>query len=303
MMSSAAAINKELAVNTDVNVLAQLQNALPSLGRSDTKIARVVLDNPDEATRKSIAHLAHQAGVSEPSVNRFCKRLGATGYPDFKIWLARSLASGVKYMSQVVDPSDDVTTYPLKLVDNSINALMLARESLPHDAIAEAVNLLSGARRIFFFGLGTSAAVAQDAQHKFFRVGTPVATYTDPLMLKMLSASAEAGDIFVLISHTGRTQEIVAAAQTAKAAGATVVGITAKGSPLARASDCLLAPNVPENTDDYLPMVSRIVHLVLIDILVTGVTLEKGDECIARMALMKDSLKETRIPTKTKKGQ
>lgn len=290
-------------MNTDVNVLAQLQNALPTLGRSDTKIAKVVLDDPDEATRTSIAHLARKADVSEPSVNRFCKRLGASGYPDFKIWLARSLASGVKYMSQVVDASDDTDTYPLKLVDNTINALMLARESLPQEAIAGAVTLLDQAKRIFFFGLGTSAAVAKDAEHKFFRIGTPVTTHTDPLMLKMLSASAEPGDVFVFISHTGRTEVIVEAAGAASAAGATVISLTAQGSPLALTSDCLLAPNVPENTDDYLPMTSRLVHLVLIDILVTGVTLEKGEDCIARMAVMKDSLRATRLPNKPKRGR
>jgi RpiR family carbohydrate utilization transcriptional regulator len=290
-------------VNTDVNVLAQLQNALPTLGRSDTKIAKVVLDDPDEATRTSIAHLARKADVSEPSVNRFCKRLGASGYPDFKIWLARSLASGVKYMSQVVDASDDTETYPLKLVDNTINALMLARESLPLEAIARAVTLLDQAKRIFFFGLGTSAAVAKDAEHKFFRIGTPVTTHTDPLMLKMLSAGAVPGDVFVFISHTGRTEAIVEAAGAASAAGATVISLTAKGSPLARTSDCLLAPNVPENTDDYLPMTSRIVHLVLIDVLVTGVTLEKGEDCIARMAVMKDSLRTTRLPDKPTRGR
>jgi len=80
----------------DTNVLTQIQAALPGLSKSDTKIAHVVLADPEAATHASIALLAQQANVSEPSVNRFCKRLGATGYPDFKIWLARSLVAGVR---------------------------------------------------------------------------------------------------------------------------------------------------------------------------------------------------------------
>jgi len=164
-------------MTNDNNVLTQIQAALPGLSKSDNKIAQVVLADPEAATHASIALLAQQANVSEPSVNRFCKRLGATGYPDFKIWLARSLVAGVRYISQVVDPQDTVATYPGKLVDNTVNALLLARENLPLDILEEAVTHLDAANRIYFFGMGTSAAVAQDAEHKFFRFQTPVTTH------------------------------------------------------------------------------------------------------------------------------
>ncbi len=288
-------------MKNESNVLAQIQAALGDLSKSDMKIAEVVLTDPEAATRASIAILAQQAGVSEPSVNRFCKRLGATGYPDFKIWLARSLVSGVQYMSQVVDPDDTIDTYPSKLVDNTINALMLARENLPSGAIEQAVNYLHTAQRIYFFGVGTSAAVARDAEHKFFRFHTSVTTHTDPLMLRMLSAGGQAGDVFVFISHTGRTRVIVEAAELAANSGATVIALTAEGSPLALTSDCVLGLNTPENTEDYLPMTSRIVHLVVIDILVTGVTLKRGAPGIEHLAKMKESLLPTRLPKQKKR--
>jgi len=290
-------------MKNESNVLAQIQAALPGLSKSDIKIAEVVLSDPEAATRASIAHLAQRAGVSEPSVNRFCKRLGASGYPDFKIWLARSLVAGVRYMSQVVDPDDSIDTYPVKLVDNTINALMLARENLPQEAIAEAVEQLNSAQRIYFFGVGTSAAVAHDAEHKFFRFKTSVATHTDPLMLRMLSAGGQPGDVFVFISHTGRTRVIVEAAELAAASGASVIALTAEGSPLAQVSDCVISLHVRENTEDYLPMTSRIVHLVAIDILVTGVTLKRGNAGIEHLAKMKESLIPTRLPLQKKRGK
>ena len=290
-------------MKNESNVLAQIQAALPGLSKSDIKIAEVVLSDPEAATRASIAHLAQRAGVSEPSVNRFCKRLGASGYPDFKIWLARSLVAGVRYMSQVVDPDDSIDTYPVKLVDNTINALMLARENLPQEAIAQAVEQLNSAQRIYFFGVGTSAAVAHDAEHKFFRFKTSVATHTDPLMLRMLSAGGQPGDVFVFISHTGRTRVIVEAAELAAASGASVIALTAEGSPLAHVSDCVISLHVRENTEDYLPMTSRIVHLVAIDILVTGVTLKRGNAGIEHLAKMKESLIPTRLPLQKKRGK
>ena len=280
------------------NLLAQLAADLPKLSKSEVKVAEAILADPEAATRSSIAALASLAEVSEPSVNRFCKRFGASGFPDFKLRLARSLVAGVPFMSQAVDFDDGVDTYPRKLFDNTIGALMLARDQLPLASIGAAVEYLAAAKRIYFFGLGSSAAVAQDAEHKFFRFNVPVTTHTDPLMLRMLSAGGGHGDVFFFISHTGRTKTIVEAAELAKKAGATVIALTANGSPLAEICDCTLGITVAENTDDYLPMTSRIVHLVTLDALVTGVTIKRGDQFVDHLARLKASLRATRIPEK-----
>jgi len=94
------------------NLLAQLAADLPKLSKSEVKVAEAILADPEAATRSSIAALASLAEVSEPSVNRFCKRFGASGFPDFKLRLARSLVAGVPFMSQAVDFDDGVDTYP-----------------------------------------------------------------------------------------------------------------------------------------------------------------------------------------------
>jgi RpiR family carbohydrate utilization transcriptional regulator len=255
------------------------------------------LQNPEEATRSSIASLAGVAGVSEPSVNRFCKTFGASGFPDFKLQLARALASGVRYVSRAVEFSDDIQTFPRKLFDNAINALVTAREDLPLAAIERAVDHISQARRVIFFGLGTSAAVARDAEHKFFRFNVPVITHEDPLMLRMLAASGGVGDVFFFISHTGRTKALVEAAQIASNTEATVVAMTHEGSPLAERSHCCINVNVEEDTDHYLPMTSRLVQLVILDVLAAGVTLRRGESFTPYLARIKDSLKDTRYPT------
>ena len=188
-------------MNQENNLLTQLSAALPDLNKSEAKVANAILEDPEAATRSSIAVLATAAGVSEPSVNRFCKRFGATGFPDFKLRLARSLVSGVRYISRAVELDDDINTYPRKLFDNTITALMLARDQLPLAAIERAVDYLAQARHIYFFGLGTSAAVAQDAEHKFFRFKVPVTTCTDPLMHRMLAAGGGVGDVWPHADH------------------------------------------------------------------------------------------------------
>jgi len=283
-------------MNSEINLLTQLSSALPGLNKAEVKVANAILEDPEAATRSSIAVLAAAAGVSEPSVNRFCKRFGASGFPDFKLRLARSLVSGVRYISRAVELDDDIETYPRKLFDNTITALMIARDNLPRAAIERAVNYLAQARRIYFFGLGTSAAVARDAEHKFFRFNVPVTTHTDPLMQRMLAAGSGVGDLFFFISHTGRTRGLVEVAELARKGEATVVSLTTDGSPLARQSHCTIGINVSENTDDYLPMTSRIVQLVVLDVLATGVTLQRGEGFLPHLARIKDSLLDTRLP-------
>ena len=278
------------------NLLTRLTAALPELNKSEVKVAHAILENPEAATRSSIAVLAAAASVSEPSVNRFCKRFGATGFPDFKLQLARSLVSGVKYISRAVELDDSIDTYPRKLFDNTISALMLAKESLPLPAIERVVNHLSQARRIHFFGLGTSAAIAKDAEHKFFRFNVPVSSHTDPLMQRMLAASGGVGDLFFCISHTGRTQAIIEAAELARKTEATVVSLTCEASPLATHSHVVIGLDNKENTDDYLPMTSRIVQLVVLDVLATGVMLQRGEGFLPHLARIKASVKNTRLP-------
>ena len=136
-------------MRSEPNLLALIQRQLNELNKSEAKVAHAILNAPEEATRSSIASLATAAGVSEPSVNRFCKRFGATGFPDFKLQLATSLASGVRYVSRAVEFSDDINSFPTKLFDNAINAIMTAKEELPLKPSPELLINSSSATRLF----------------------------------------------------------------------------------------------------------------------------------------------------------
>ena len=278
------------------NLINIITDALPSLNKSENKVAQVILSDPDAATSSSIASLAKKSGVSEPSVNRFCKRFNAAGFPDFKIKLAKSLVSGVRFVNRNVNPDDDVTGYTPKIFDSTINNLALVRDSISHSRINQVVDKLIQARRIYFFGLGASGSVARDAENKFFRFNLPVSFYDDVLMQRMLASTGTTGDVFFVISHTGRTKEVVEVAEIARANGSTVIGLTVPGSPLANISSVTLDVDVPENTDEYMPMTSRIVHLVILDVLATGVTLRRGPEFLPHLEKIKNSLKPTRYP-------
>lgn len=255
----------------------------------------MVLADPNTTIRSSIASLARAADVSEPTVNRFCRSLDCSGFPDFKLKVAQSLANGTPYVNSNVEPNDSVEEYSNKIFEMTMASLDDAKNNLDIRAVERAVDALAQARRIEFYGLGASASVASDAQHKFFRLNVPVIAYTDIMMMRMSASSASRGDVVVVISYTGRTIATVEAAQLAREAGATVIGLTMPGSPLAEYCSIVLGVETIEDTDVYTPTVSRIVHLTLIDVLATGVTLRRGPDFLDHLKRVKNSLKQTRF--------
>ncbi|WP_372964581.1 MurR/RpiR family transcriptional regulator [Marinobacter sp.] len=283
-------------VHREENLLEDIQNRLETLNKSERKVAGAILRDPSAATRYSIAALARAAEVSEPTVNRFCRGFSATGFPDFKIRLAQSIATGTPYVGQNIEPDDSAAEYADKIMLSTIASLDKARQALNPQSIATVVDYLIQAKQIIFFGMGGSASVAMDAQHKFFRFNTPVSAYDDALMQRMVAAGAGVGDTIVVISYTGRTRESVESAELARSNGATVIGITNPDSPLAEVCTTVLGVTSPEDTEVYMPMSSRIIHLTVIDILATGVTLKRGPDFLDHLKKVKESLKATRFP-------
>ena len=133
----------------------------------------------------------------------------------------------------------------------------------------------------------------------FLAVVTPIMhnfwTETDP-MQRMIASVAHTGELFVIISYTGRTRELVEVARIARGNGASVLGVTAENSPLAKASTVSLNIPLPEDTDIYMPMTSRIIQLTVLDVLATGMTLRRGVDFQPHLRKIKESLNDSRYP-------
>ncbi len=92
----------------------------------------------------------------------------------------------------------------------------------------------------------------------------------------MSAASLRRGDVVLAFSYTGRAREVIEAALLARGQGAHVIAVTTPGTPLAlAATHALLLPAV-EDTEKFTPMISRLLQLVMVDILEIGVALRRG---------------------------
>ena len=280
-------------------MLDRITACLPSLAPAEQRVARLLLSNPRSFAQMPISELAELAHVSKPTVVRFCRSLGYDGLADFKLKLAGSVSEGVPFIHRSVDSDDKVDDVVVKVIDNTVAAFLKYRNDANVPAIGRAVDALLRAcqqgRRIEFIGAGNSGIVAQDAQHKFFRLGVHTAAHSDGHLQVMSASLLRPGDCLVVISNSGRTRDLMDATDIARRNGATVLVITASGSPLASAGDIHLAADHPEGYDRYSPMVSRLLHLMIIDILATTVALRLDSERLQPLLQdMKNKLRSKR---------
>jgi RpiR family transcriptional regulator, carbohydrate utilization regulator len=275
-------------------LFAQIEAARDSLSRSEARVADYVLNSPQAVLELSIEALSKAAGVSEPTVVRFCKSVGFSGWKEFKIQVARNLGGGVPLVHQDVRADDPIGVAAAKVIDRSVGALVSLRDRLDAGVLKSAVALLTRATRIEFYGQGSSGIVALDAQHKFFRLGIPTVAYSDPHVHAMSAALLGRTDVVVAISAGGRTLDLIRSAEIARAAGAQVIGITTGGSPLTRHCTVTLATDIQDDLNIYASMTSRLVHLAIIDILAVLSALERGPEGIRSLEQGKKSLREKR---------
>jgi len=261
-------------------MLERIKASLPSLAPAEQRVGRLCLADPRVFAKLPVSELADRAHVSKPTVVRFCRSVGYDGLSDFKLKLAGTVNEGVPFIHRSVDADDKTGDVMVKVIDNTVAAFLKYRNEASNLAIERAVNAIVEAykagRQIQFFGVGNSGIVAQDGQHKFFRLGVQSVAYSDGHMQVMSASILQPGDCVVVISNSGRTRDLMDACDIARKNGATTIVITASGSPLASAGSIHLSADHPEGFDKYSPMVSRLLHLMILDILATCVALRIG---------------------------
>ena len=261
-------------------MLDRIKASLTSLAPAEQRVGKLVLSDPRSFANLPVTELATRAHVSKPTVVRFCRSMGYDGLSDFKLKLAGSVSEGVPFIHRSVDVDDKTGDVLVKVIDNTVAAFLKYRNDASSATIEKACEALAGTyktgRRIEFYGAGNSGIVAQDAQHKFFRLGVNTIAYSDGHMQVMSASLLGPGDCVVIVSNSGRTRDLMDACDIARKNGATTIVITATGSPLASAGHILLAADHPEGYDRYSPMVSRLLHLMIIDVLATTVALRIG---------------------------
>jgi glucokinase len=257
-------------------VFERIRQMRDALTPAERRVADLALNHPRSIINDPIIDIARKADVSQPTVIRFCRSLGCQGLSDFKLKLATGLTGTIPVSHSQVHLGDTATDFGAKVLDNTVSAILQLREHLNFENVERAIELLNSARRIEFYGLGNSNIVAQDAHYKFFRFGIPTIAYGDLYMQAASAALLGKGDVIVAVSKSGRAPELLRVLEVAMQQGATVIAITSSNTPLAKRATVALETDHIEIRESQLSMISRILHLVIIDILAVGVAIRRA---------------------------
>lgn len=253
-------------------MLMRIRNTRIHLSRSEAQVADSVLDNPHLFVNSPISEIALVAGVSQPTVIRFCRSMGCEGLQDFKLKLSGTLNNDSAMSFSPIEKNDSIDEICTKVLNNTASALLALREELREQELQHALKTLRSAEQVAIFALGSSAPVADDTQYKFIRAGIKAASRTDGYMMNLCAKQLGKNDVAMFVSRSGQTQELLDAADIAKANGATVFVIAPSNTALAKKADALVVINTNEDRQTKPAMLTRILQLALIDVLAVGLT-------------------------------
>lgn len=265
-------------------VLLRIQELYDMLSKAEQKVAGYVLENSDETMRLSIASLAKQVNVSEPTVVRFCRKLDFDGYQDFKIALAQGsnyTNETLKIIHEEILKTDSLKEISQKVMNSHILALQQTFSYINYGNLEEFIRLLCRGGKVDFYGLGGSGTVAIDGENKFLRTGINTRVCIDSHIQLMRTSLLGEEDLIIIFSNSGATKHFVDVMNIAKKNKTETVLITSfKESLLGKMADLVFEVRARETSYKQEPSSSRVAMLAIIDVVVTAIALKNQEQYI-----------------------
>lgn len=273
-----------------IDIISCITDRFMALTATEKRIAQFILDDVAAAAEMPIAELARLTDTSQASVTRFARALGFKDVRELKMKLAQSLAIGQRFILDVPDLEGVQGIY-----ESIISVLETNRRALDLAALKRAVEWISDARQVLALGMGGGSTIcAQEIQYRLFRLGLPVVSQSDGLLVRMMSSAVTAKDVVIVLSLGGYTKEMIESAAIARQYGAKIVAITPPETPLAAQADIVLPLLVSENDYIFKPSASRYAMLAMVDVLATELAMANKPQAKDRLRRIKLALDDHR---------
>jgi len=274
-----------------IDVISRIRQLDGTFSKGEQLVADFVLSNLEDVASLSQLDIANSAGVSVATVNRFCVTLGCSGFRDFMLRLAQSVAVSLQYLGGPSRDDSESVQLVTQVFGALVDSLNLARSQLNSEAVQQAIDVLSVTRRVAFIGVGGgSANVASEGSNRFFRLGIPAEAYADGYLQRMVASTLEVGDVVFAISSSGQAAELLDSVSIAKQYGAKTISLTRPGSDLAALTDIAIEVNLPEDQDIYKPSASRLVFMAIVDVLAAGAARQRPERVKEYLRRIRTSL-------------
>jgi len=270
------------------DIVARLREIADNGQRSDQRVAAAILSDADFATHASIERLAEKAGVSEPTITRFCRTLGFEGTREFKVKLAQSLAVAGRFI--VAGPApENRTGVPATIANSAIDAIETVSKLIDRNDLERAAGIVAQAGMVRAYGSGgASSMAATELENRLFRLGVLASSHIDGEMQQMTAAISNKDTVIVAYSLSGEVKPLIEAVTIAGRYGAKTIAFTAPNSSLASAAQLVLPFHIDEGTNVYRPSPARYALLALTDMLAMTIAEKIGAPAVERMRRIKN---------------
>ena len=256
-----------------MKILSRLDNPPFRVSKGDRKIINCIRTRLTDIPRMTIREIAQASGTAEATCTRFVRKMGFAGLADFKAALAEEGAEIGRYLDRGnIRNNESARETARKLLSANMIALEKTQDIIRNETIDACADLLIGAQRIAFIGLGYSGIIAQDSYFKFLRIGMNCIAPRDNHSMRMIAAIMEPGDVIFAISHSGETAEILETVDIARAHGLRIISLTENHpSSLRRVSDVSLTYIAEETPLETGSIASKMAQFFLVDLVYTEV--------------------------------
>lgn len=272
-----------------------LRSSYENLTNAERRIADYIMDNPHTFIKQTVSDIASSTKSSEITVSRFCKKLGFNGLQNLKIALASGIKPSNNLNYQNIETTDSYQLIAGKIFQNIADGLNDTLKLLNFADVDHAVTLLSKAKRIAAYGFGNSATICKDIETRFIRFGIPVQAYSDSHQQFTSASLLNKNDVIIAVSHTGSSTELLESVKIAKQNAAKIIAITSySNSALSKLADITLTGMGREVHYRSEAMASRLIHIAIVDLLYTGMSIKKHTSYVKNINKMRKVIAQKR---------
>lgn len=261
------------------HLLSRIEVNMSSFSKGQKRIANYIEEHYDRAAFMTASKLGKTVGVSESTVVRFATELGYSGYPKLQKAMQEMIRDKLTSVQRI-----DVTTDRIgdddvldSIMNQDIDKIRRTLEETSHKDFDAAVKAIVRARRIYIFGVRSTASLAQFLGYYFGLIFDNVRVITDTSKThtyEQLFRISEQ-DVMIGISFPRYSTMAVESMSLARDRGAKVIAITdSMVSPLVSAANHVLIAR----SDMASVVDSLVAPLSLINALIVATVLEKKDE-------------------------
>lgn len=204
----------------------RLSSVYSTLPPAERKVADFIMNNPDQAARMVINDIAREARVSVPSVTRLARKLGYSGFMEFRVSLASGTSTINSDIMQPINDGDSDEVLLQKIMAGHMHAIESTLKVLDSARLSELASKMFDFRRVLWFSVGSCSNIAKNVSESLCRMGIDSFVIDNREVMRTYAERVDKNDLVICITRTGKTQRTLDCLRTAKKRGAVTVLLT-----------------------------------------------------------------------------